>query len=70
MAETLVGKIALVTGGLSGIGAAIAARFAAEGAQVVAADITAVDRTIGGDAISPTWLDVADPGSCAGLIVI
>ncbi len=68
MAGTLVGKIALVTGGLSGIGAAIAARFAAEGAQVVAADITAAERSIGEGTIAPIWLDVSDPGSCTDLI--
>ena len=68
MAETLASKIAVVTGGLSGIGAAIVARFAAEGAQVVAADITAAEGTLGGDAISSMRLDVADPDSCTGLI--
>lgn len=35
----LQNKIAVVTGGAQGIGAAISARFAAEGAQVVVADI-------------------------------
>ena len=35
---TLEGKVALVTGGASGIGAGIVARLAAEGAAVVAAD--------------------------------
>ncbi|MDA8052438.1 MAG: SDR family oxidoreductase [Rhodospirillales bacterium] len=34
-------RVAIVSGGLSGIGAAIAARFAAEGARVAAADIVA-----------------------------
>ncbi len=55
----LSAKIAVVTGGASGIGAAIAQRFAAEGAVVVAADIAAdgSDR-----------LDVADPASCAALV--
>jgi NAD(P)-dependent dehydrogenase (short-subunit alcohol dehydrogenase family) len=36
----LHGKVALITGGVSGIGAAIAARFAAEGAIVVTSDVT------------------------------
>ena len=39
MAEQLNGKTAFVTGGTGGIGAAICARFAAEGARVVAADL-------------------------------
>lgn len=37
----LAERVAIVSGGLSGIGAAIASRFAAEGASVVAADIAA-----------------------------
>ncbi len=55
----LSGKIAIVTGGGSGIGAAIAKRFTAEGAVVIAADITADGAN---------RLDVADPASCTGLV--
>ena len=68
MAETLAGKIALVTGGLSGIGAAVAARFAAAGALVIAADITAPAGPIGSDVIAPFMLDVSDPEACSELV--
>ena len=39
MKEVLKGKTAFVSGGTGGIGAAICARFAAEGARVIAADL-------------------------------
>ena len=68
MAEALAGKIALVTGGLSGIGAAVAALFAASGARVIAADITAAAGPIGEDAVAAARLDVADAGSCTALV--
>ncbi len=39
--EDLTGKVAVVTGGASGIGKALAARFVAEGMRVVVADVEA-----------------------------
>lgn len=64
----LSGKVALITGGLSGIGAAIAARFAAEGALVVAGDITATPTSLADAAIAPLKLDVASPESCTAAV--
>lgn len=56
MAGRLQGKTALVTGGASGLGAAIARRFAGEGAWVLVTDINlagaeAVAESIGGQAL-------------------
>ncbi|WP_155725663.1 SDR family NAD(P)-dependent oxidoreductase, partial [Mycobacterium avium] len=39
MVNELAGKVAIVTGGASGIGRRIVERFVAEGARVVIADI-------------------------------
>jgi NAD(P)-dependent dehydrogenase (short-subunit alcohol dehydrogenase family) len=50
MSGRLQGKIAIVTGAASGIGKASAALFAAEGATVIAADVTGAEGIIAADA--------------------
>ena len=48
MGNQLAGKTAFVTGGCGGIGAAICARFAAEGASVIAADLHCATTPVAG----------------------
>lgn len=65
--ERLTGKIALVTGGASGLGEAIARRFVAEGAAVIVADIdAAAGETLVAELGPPARfvrLDVSDEAS-------
>ena len=72
MAGRLDGKAAIVTGGASGIGLAIAEGFAREGAIVCIGDLScekseAAASAIGQAAIGVA-LDVCDAGSCAAAV--
>ncbi len=66
--EQLAGKVAIVTGTASGIGRAVAARFAAEGAHVVGVDVATVPGGDLGARISVLPCDVSDETSVAGVI--
>jgi NAD(P)-dependent dehydrogenase (short-subunit alcohol dehydrogenase family) len=63
------GKVAVVTGGASGIGRALAARFAAEGMNVVIADVEqgALDTTAAELGVVGVLTDVTDAASVAAL---
>jgi NAD(P)-dependent dehydrogenase (short-subunit alcohol dehydrogenase family) len=54
------GRVALVSGAASGIGAAVAARLADEGAAVVAADVASLPGGV--------CCDVRDPDACAATV--
>jgi NAD(P)-dependent dehydrogenase (short-subunit alcohol dehydrogenase family) len=61
MAGRLQGKIAFVTGGASGLGAACAASFVAEGAAVTVADVSIKGTSVGGPgSLHRRHLDVTD----------
>ena len=64
----LDGKIAVITGGLSGIGEAVARRMVADGAVVIAADLATEAATLADGPLSPFRADVADPASVDALV--
>ncbi|MEN9856809.1 MAG: hypothetical protein RLZZ157_1935, partial [Pseudomonadota bacterium] len=59
MTGRMAGKMALVTGGAQGLGAAIAMMFAKEGAQVVVTDINGAGARASADAINALYPDSA-----------
>lgn len=72
--QDLEGKVAVVTGAASGIGLAMAERFASEGMKVVAADIEPEALAIASEGLKGKAasvlahrVDVRDPGAVEGL---
>ncbi|MDQ1467978.1 MAG: meso-butanediol dehydrogenase / (S,S)-butanediol dehydrogenase / diacetyl reductase [Actinomycetota bacterium] len=70
MSGRLVGRVALVTGGASGIGAACVKRFADEGAIVMGLDVTAVPESewVGRGAQRFVTVDVRDEDAISAAV--
>jgi NAD(P)-dependent dehydrogenase (short-subunit alcohol dehydrogenase family) len=72
MVNELIGKVAIVTGGASGIGAGIVEKFLAEGARVVIADVERergeeLASKLGGD-VAFRSADVSNPEQIGALV--
>ena len=72
MVDELAGKVAIVTGGVSGLGRGMVERFVAEGARVVIADVETDRGEALATALGPNALfrrtDVSDPEQVATLV--
>jgi NAD(P)-dependent dehydrogenase (short-subunit alcohol dehydrogenase family) len=71
MTDRLKGKIAVVTGAGSGIGAAMATRFCEEGAQVVAVDVSGDQNELAsrlGNACMPYHADVSNSADVQAML--
>ena len=69
MSDRLQKKVAVITGGASGIGGGIVRRFCAEGAQVILADVDEANGTLTADECGAHFamLDVSSPESWRSL---
>jgi NAD(P)-dependent dehydrogenase (short-subunit alcohol dehydrogenase family) len=65
---SLAGKVAVVTGGASGIGAAIAQRFKLAGASVLVADLTDATALVEGWGCDFRQTDVSDEAQVAAML--
>ena len=72
--DGLRGRVAVITGGASGIGRALAERFATAGARLVLADVeepalaaAGADLRAAGAEVAEVVTDVADPGAVDAL---